>query len=145
MPDFLERPKPDDPRWIPKTIMSALPKGAVVRDFPKSTGNAIAVLQVGDPIHIIDTQPNAAYLAVKVGYKIGWVSRHALRFKETGRLPQLAPDWQTQPVTTYNVGTQPFAKMPSMIETGEIAMQSLPQVEPAKSSGSLRVELNTIA
>jgi hypothetical protein len=119
MPDYQERLKADDPRWLKKTITFALPRGSVMRDSPKSTGIAIAALRVGDQVEIIDVMPHAIYLAVKANGKIGWVSRHTVRFTETGMLPpfsSMSPSSDadtTEIFHTVELDTQPFRKTTS--------------------------------
>ena len=88
-----------------------------MRDSPKSTGIAIAALRVGDPVEIIDVMPHAIYLAVKANGKIGWVSRHTIRFTETGMLPpfsslSLSRDAGiTEMLHAVELDTRPFSKI----------------------------------
>lgn len=130
MADYLERLKADDPRWLKKTITFALPRGSVMRDSPKSTGIAIAALRVGDQVEIIDVMPHAIYLAVKANGKIGWVSRHTVRFTETGMLPPfaslpLSPDaGVTDILHTVELDTRPFSKISDQDARAAVAAEN---------------------
>lgn len=130
MPEYLERLKADDPRWQRKTITFALPRGSVMRDSPKSTGIAVAALRVGDQVEIIDIMPHAIYLAVKASGKIGWVSRHTVRFTETGMLP-------------------PFSSLPTNADTAVTGLHQVVELDthpfPKVSSESIAASVETNA